>query len=137
MGECGVGGSSAGGAGGCALGGAELALRPAEGPRRATHEVSITLTPMLGTQTGGSALLGRSCRVPKNASSTGKLLGMKLRGDRAGGEVWDGFVPPPGSLSPPQEAAGTGSHPATSQQPAEDTVPLDFPKAAWAETKDY
>lgn len=55
MGEWGVGGSSAGGAGGCVAGGAEVALRPAEVPRRATHEVSITLTPMLGTQRRGSA----------------------------------------------------------------------------------
>lgn len=55
MGEWGVGGSSAGGAGGCVAGGAEVALRPAEVPRRATHEVSITLTPMLGdTETGVS-----------------------------------------------------------------------------------
>lgn len=50
MGECGVAGSSAGGAGGCVAGGVADALRPPEVPLRATHEVSITLTPMLGGQ---------------------------------------------------------------------------------------
>lgn len=40
-----------GGAGGCMVGGAQDAFLPAEEPLRATHEVSMTLTPMLaGTQ---------------------------------------------------------------------------------------
>lgn len=46
MGECGVAGGSAGGAGGCVAGGVAGVLRAPEVPLRATHEVSITLTPM-------------------------------------------------------------------------------------------
>lgn len=41
------GASSADGAGGCMVGGAQDAFRPAEEPLRATHDVSMTLTPML------------------------------------------------------------------------------------------
>jgi len=39
--------SSAGGAGGCMVGGAQDAFLPAEEPLRATQDVSMTLTPML------------------------------------------------------------------------------------------
>ena len=45
------GASSAGGGGGCMAGGAQDAFRPAEEPLRATHDVSITLTPMLAGDT--------------------------------------------------------------------------------------
>lgn len=45
------GASSAGGAGGCMAGGAQDAFRPAEEPLRATHDVSMTLTPMLAGDT--------------------------------------------------------------------------------------
>lgn len=60
------GASSADGAGGCMVGGAQDAFRPAEEPLRATHDVSMTLTPMLARdrETPGLAARAPGAGVP-------------------------------------------------------------------------
>lgn len=47
--------SAGGGAGGCMVGGAQDAFLPADEPRRATQDVSMTLTPMLARDTKTAA----------------------------------------------------------------------------------
>lgn len=62
-----------GGAGGCMVGGAQDAFLPAEEPLRATHEVSMTLTPMLaGTQRHPGLPPRAGCRAhpPSKRSSS-------------------------------------------------------------------
>lgn len=61
--------SSAGGAGGCMVGGAQDAFLPAEEPLRATQDVSMTLTPMLArdTKTPAYPRVPRSRRPPPHS----------------------------------------------------------------------
>lgn len=56
--------SSAGGAGGCTVGGVQEAFLPADEPLRATQEVSMTLTPTLG----------RDTKTPAYPRVTGQVL---------------------------------------------------------------
>ena len=78
-----------GGAGGCMVGGAQDAFLPAEEPLRATHEVSMTLTPMLaGTQRHPGLPPRAGCRAhPPRSGPAAQPRASPGPGKRGGGRA--------------------------------------------------